>query len=167
MFIHCSFVYVLASFLRCAMCGTLLYGDPQLNTSSCSNKRFGPPIDRDGNKLLQPDGSHQKGKQPPCLLRPVFCAILPCSFTILGGFITSKKRFSPSLFAREAPAMFTHNENTNCLRLVDGMSAPWLKDCKDGSCQGSSTAETWTFCSGFFALASESASSDQSIARMQ
>ena len=55
----------------CAMCGTLLYGEPNLNTSACSNKRFGPPVDRDGNKLGCNDCA--QGKQPPCLLRPRYC----------------------------------------------------------------------------------------------
>ena len=54
------------------MCGTLLYGDPTLNTSACSNKKFGPPMDRDGNQLPNPESAETVGKQPPCFLR---CAL--------------------------------------------------------------------------------------------
>ena len=59
------------------MCGTLLYGDPTLNTSACSNKKFGPPMDRDGNQLPNPESAETVGKQPPCFLRCalVFCAV--------------------------------------------------------------------------------------------
>ena len=53
----------------CAMCGTLLHGDPKLSWSACTNKRFGPPVDRDGVKLGECNGCAQGGQQPPCLLR--------------------------------------------------------------------------------------------------
>ena len=62
----------------CAQCGTLLHGTIGQH-SALSNKVVGPPIDRDGNMLLEPDGSPKTHAQPPFLLR-----------------------YSPALFAKEA-----------------------------------------------------------------
>jgi len=126
------------------MCGTLLHGNPKLVASACTNRRFGAPIDRDGNKLIGPDGCPQTGKQPPCLLRHrAFPLRLSVSHTPRAAWSRAKQRFSPSLFAREAPEMFQHDEKTNRLRLAEGMTQPWLRhDCPDG------TTDTWAFCAG-------------------
>ena len=67
---------------RCAMCGTLLHGDVHLNSSACSNKKYGPPVDRNGVKLQEPDGAPSTLAQPPCLLR------LPCT-TVPGCCVCS------------------------------------------------------------------------------
>ena len=40
-----------------------------------------------------------------------------------GGF-----RFSPQLFAKEAPEMFHHDPETNRLWLTEGKREPWLRD---------------------------------------
>ena len=78
----------------CSQCGTLLHGIIG-NCSALSNKMVGPPIDRDGNLLLTEDGAAKVDAQPPFLLR-----------------------FSPALFAKEAPAMFKHDPLTNRLSLL-------------------------------------------------
>ena len=62
----------------CAMCGTLLHGEANLNTSACSNKRFGSPVDRDGNKLSGCNDCVQGKQQPPCLLRPRLVSRVCC-----------------------------------------------------------------------------------------
>ena len=80
----------------CADCACLLYGS--VNGFALSNKKAGPPIDRDGSVHDDPKA------QPPCLLR-----------------------FSPQLFAKEAPSMFEHDLSTNCLRLKPGSAEPWLR----------------------------------------
>ena len=77
----------------CSMCGTLLHGVVGQH-SALSNKVVAPPIDRDGNLLLNDDGTPDVNAQPPFLLR-----------------------FSPRLFAKEAPAMFKHDPETNRLSL--------------------------------------------------
>ena len=62
------------------MCGTLLHGDVHLNNSACTNKKHGPPIDRDGNRLRKTDGAPSTEEQPPCLLRShtrLSCAAYP------------------------------------------------------------------------------------------
>eukprot|EP00973_Karenia_brevis_P072544 10076827-Karenia_brevis.AAC.1 len=87
----------------CAQCGTLLHG-PQNANSALSNKRTAPPMNRDGNLITHEDGSPQTEAQPPFILR-----------------------YSPALFAREAPAMFSHDETTNRLSLRPDMSEPWLR----------------------------------------
>ena len=35
--------------------------------------------------------------------------------------------YSPSLFAREIPAVFEHDADTNRLRLRDGVHEPWVR----------------------------------------
>ena len=65
----------------------MLFGDLKANT--VSNKKVGPPIDRDG-KVLMHEGVPQTSAQPPFLLR-----------------------YSPMVFAEEAPAMFSHDPETN------------------------------------------------------
>jgi hypothetical protein len=65
----------------CAYCGALLYGQQNKN-HSLSNKTSGMPVDKDGAPLLSNTGEPLTDAQPPFLLR-----------------------YSPSLFAREAPAM--------------------------------------------------------------
>ena len=70
----------------CAQCGNLLSGIAGHN-SALSNKMTGPPIDRDGNPLLDDDGAPKADGQPPFLLR-----------------------FSPALFAKEASL----SRNTYC-----------------------------------------------------
>ena len=87
----------------CSMCATLLHGDVG-GHSSLSNKEAGPPTDRDGTILVEEGGTLKVHAQPPFLLR-----------------------YSPSLFAKEAPAMFKHDPESNMLSLVDGMHPPWLR----------------------------------------
>ena len=87
----------------CAMCGTLLHGVLD-HRSALSNKTSGPPLDRDGTVLRYPDGTPIVDAQPPFLLR-----------------------YSPSLFAQEAPAVFTHDPETNRLSLQESARPPWLK----------------------------------------
>ena len=67
--------------------------------------KAGPPIDRHGQKLVDVRGRPRTSAQPPCLLR-----------------------YSPSLFAQEAPATFAYDPATNRLTLRPGQSAPWLRE---------------------------------------
>ena len=62
------------------------------------NKHAGPPADRDGKVITNPSA------QPPCFLR-----------------------YSPQLFAAEAPAWFTHDPITNRLSLRPGVPKPWMR----------------------------------------
>ena len=78
----------------CAMCGTLLHGAID-NCTALSNKTAAPPINRDGSLVLNADGSVDTGAQPPFLLR-----------------------FSPRMFAKEAPDM----DLELCERRWDGQS---------------------------------------------
>ena len=87
----------------CSMCGALLFGTVD-GHSALSNKSCGPPTDRDGTILTDGEGGLRVDAQPPFLLR-----------------------YSPSLFAKEAPAMFQHDPETNRLSIVEGMSPPWLR----------------------------------------
>ena len=73
----------------CSMCGALLHGI-QNKSSALSNKCSAPPCDRDGKTLMTLDGVPLTHAQPPFLLR-----------------------YSPQLFAREAPEMFVYDANTN------------------------------------------------------
>ena len=82
----------------CSMCGTLLYGN--IGLSGTSNKVAGLPIDRDGVALFHPDGSPQTCAQPPCFLR-----------------------FSPQLFAREAPETVDGARSRASLGLPHNFSA--------------------------------------------
>ena len=67
--------------------------------------KAGPPIDRHGQKLVDARGRPRTSAQPPCLLR-----------------------YSPSLFAQEAPATFAYDPATNRLTLRPGQTAPWLRE---------------------------------------
>jgi len=87
----------------CAMCGALLHGI-QNKGSALSNKCSAPPCDRDGKVLMKLDGSPQTDAQPPFLLR-----------------------YSPQLFAKEAPEMFVHDANTNRLSLKPDVLEPWIR----------------------------------------
>ncbi len=103
----------------CSQCGTLLHGFLG-NHSALSNKVAGPPLDRDGALLVEEDGSPKVNAQPPCLLR-----------------------FSPSLFAKEAPAMFKHDEETNRLSLQEGRREPWLRVEHHSQ---TSAGSAWLYC---------------------
>ena len=83
----------------CAFCARLL---PEKVLGSAW--KFGPPIDRHGQPALDESGSPDLHAQPPCLLR-----------------------YSPSLFAKEAPAVFEHDEATNRLSIKPGQTPPWLR----------------------------------------
>ena len=62
------------------------------------------PIDRHGHSVLTSSGGPNVNIQPPCLLR-----------------------YSPSMFAREVPSVFVHDEETNSLRLKDPQARyPWV-----------------------------------------
>ena len=112
--LHCSETLPLARyFLRglsvgdapifrglCAFCARLL-GAP---TDKIVGSKAGPPIDRHGAKLLDEFGAPDPHAQPPCLLR-----------------------YSPSLFAKEAPATFDWDAATNRLTLKPGQPPPWLR----------------------------------------
>lgn len=102
----------------CSMCGALLFG-PVDGHSSLSNKSCGPPTDRDGTILTDDEGALKVGAQPPFLLR-----------------------YSPSLFAKEAPAMFKHDRETNRLSIVEGMKPPWLRKQHARS----NNAAPWFYC---------------------
>ena len=102
----------------CSMCGCLLYG-PLDNNSSLSNKTSGPPINRDGQLLLDDAGTPCVDAQPTFLLR-----------------------FSPALFAKEAPDMFQHDPETNRLSLKDGKHPPWLKKLSGRT----KHAHPWLYC---------------------
>ncbi len=87
----------------CAQCGSLLHG--MVNQGSAlSNKTCGPPSDRDGRAIRNPDGSPMTDAQPPFLLR-----------------------YSPALYAKEAPEIFIHEPMTNRLSLKPGVPAPWIR----------------------------------------
>ena len=101
----------------CAQCGALLYGE--MKSSTVTNKKAGPPCDRDG-KILMHEGVPQTDAQPPFVLR-----------------------FSPKVFAEEAPAMFHYDPETNRLSIVEGMQAPWLRG---ESRAGDAHKATWLYC---------------------
>jgi len=101
----------------CSMCGCLLYG---VSGRAClSNVYFGPPINRDGTIIK--DGTARIEAQPPFLLR-----------------------FSPQLFAKEAPEIFEYDPATNRLRLKEGKRQPWLKSFKNRSKDEANTC--WLYC---------------------
>ena len=105
----------------CARCGCFLHGD-QHQRSALSNKHTGPPIDCQDKVLVDSDGVPATGMQPPCLLR-----------------------YSPQLFAREAPEMFQHETTTNKLSLKPGKGAPWLRP-PHGRHKEESKDCTWLYC---------------------
>ena len=105
----------------CARCSSLLHGTVY-QTSALSNKRMGPPIDIDDNVPVDDDGEPATQAQPPCL-----------------------RRYSPQLFAKEAPAMFAYTEKTNCLSLREGKEPPWLRPVHGRSTKASEDC-TWLYC---------------------
>ncbi len=102
----------------CSMCGCLLYGGE--SASGVTNKRYGPPADRDGKILLE-EGVPQTRAQPPFLLR-----------------------YSPQLFASECAAAFKHDPQTNKLSIREGMTEPWLRPA--GSRAADAHKSTWYYC---------------------
>ena len=105
----------------CARCSALLHGT-LYQTSALSNKRMGPPIDRDDNVLVDDEGVPATSAQPPCLLR-----------------------YSPQLFAHELPEMFAHDGLTNGLSLKPGKTAPWLRPTHGRFTEASKDC-TWLYC---------------------
>ena len=88
----------------CAMCGSLLYGS--CNGRGNSNGKAGHPIDKNGVTVLTKAGHADTDAQPPCFLR-----------------------FSPKLFAQEAPHIFEHDAATNRLRLKNTEGGyPWYAE---------------------------------------
>ena len=87
----------------CAYCGALLRG-VQNDNSALSNKCHGPPIDIRGSLQKTADGTEAIDAQPPFLMN-----------------------FSPALLAREVPAVFAHDPETNCLSLKDGVVRRWVR----------------------------------------
>ena len=104
----------------CSFCGTLLHGDIN-DLSSLSNKRTSPPVNRDGEELHNPDGSVATHAQPPFLLR-----------------------YSPALFAKEAPAMFEHDPTTNRLSLKG--ERPWVRPTHGHYGRYVEEHKTWLYC---------------------
>ena len=96
----------------CAMCAVLLYGPTAGKVSNCKSGR---PINKNGASVCTADGLPDIDAQPPCFLR-----------------------FSPHLFAEEAPWLFEHDPDTNVLRLRrEDEGYPWVSE-KDGE---------WLYCS--------------------
>jgi len=52
--------------------------------------------------------------------------------------------YSPSLFAREIPAVFEHDTDTNKLRLHDGVHEPWVRPSHG---RFKNKRNTWLYCS--------------------
>ena len=98
----------------CAMCGALLHGTVGQN-SALSNRRVGAPIDRDGALVVDGHGQPDVEAQPPFLYR-----------------------FSPSVFADEAPEVFQYDPETNALSLRDGVPEPWIHVSRAG--------KQWQYC---------------------
>ena len=104
----------------CAFCGAWLHGDQNQHTA-LSNKCTGKPVDADGNELPRQQGKVQTQAQPPFLLR-----------------------YSPQLFAEEAPEIFVHDENTNCLSLrAEVELEPWLRPSHSRHVEAE---KTWLYC---------------------
>ena len=88
----------------CAMCANLLYGS--WTGRGISNCKAGHPIDKNGTTVHTEAGCPDTGAQPPCFLR-----------------------FSPKLFAEEAPHIFEHDPATNRLRLKNTEGGyPWFAE---------------------------------------
>ena len=81
-----------------------------------SNTNFGPPLDRDGNIHNDVD------RQPPFLLR-----------------------FSPQLFAKEAPEIFEYDTETNGLKIKPGKTPPWIRT-ESKFKPSTDKSKTWLFC---------------------
>ena len=106
----------------CARCACLLYGN-QYQRGAVSNKHTGPPIDIADLVLVDADGEPITNAQPPFLLR-----------------------YSPQLFAREAPEMFGYEVKTNRLFLQPNQTAPWLRP-PHGRHTDRNHDCTWLYCS--------------------
>ena len=104
----------------CSMCGALLYG-VQNKSSALSNKCSGPPCNRDGAAIARKDGAPDTEAQPPFLLR-----------------------YSPQLFAKEAPEMFSHDPQTNRLCIQPGMPEPWIRPSHPTIAKDD--PNTWLYC---------------------
>ena len=77
-------------------------------------------MDRDGLVLANDDGTPQTDAQPPFLLR-----------------------YSPQLFAEEAPEIFAYDPNTNRLSLKEGKREPWKRDMTRAK---NDKHKTWLYC---------------------
>ena len=88
--------------------------------SALNNKYSGTPMDRDGKLLINDDGTPDTGAQPPFVLR-----------------------YSPQLFAKEAPELFEHDPDTNRLSLKEGKREPWLRDMSNAKGE---KHKTWLYC---------------------
>ncbi len=86
----------------CAFCACLLHG-MENEQGAGSNTRSGHPIDKDG-KQVSLEGKDITEIQPPALLR-----------------------YSPALFAKEAPEVFVHDPVTNVLGVKPEKDEPWIK----------------------------------------
>jgi len=104
----------------CSMCGALLYG-VQNKSSALSNKCSGPPCNRDGTAVTRQDGAPDTEAQPPFLLR-----------------------YSPQLFAKEAPEMFSYDAATNRLCIQPGMPEPWIRPSHPNIPKDD--PNTWLYC---------------------
>ena len=127
--LHCSETLPIAKYFL----NGLSVGDAPLFSGMCSfcarllpdkvagsSWKFGPPVDRHGQPALDGSGSPDLQAQPPCLLR-----------------------YSPSLFAKEAPAVFQYDEATNRLSIKPGQTPPWLRQ-SEGLAPGDS--KIWLYC---------------------
>jgi len=102
----------------CSQCGSFLHGASNQN-AALSNKCTGPPINRDGNEIRNPDGTVKTDAQPPFLLR-----------------------WSPAFFAKEVPAVFAHDPETNRLSLIGDVHEPWLRKVHSRN----DAHRTWLYC---------------------
>ena len=102
----------------CAMCGVLLYGVQAHCNNALSNAYPGPPLNRDGVAITK-DGEPDPEAQPPFLLR-----------------------WSPQLFAKECPEMFSYDARTNRLVLKPDREPPWKKSVD----RTKDKTKTWLYC---------------------
>ena len=103
----------------CAYCGAFLYG-VQNDNSALSNKCVGSPIDVRGTLLRTSDDREATDAQPPFLLA-----------------------YSPALLAREAPAVFEHDPESNRLSLKSDVARPWVRPEHSRQEPG---VKTWKYC---------------------
>ena len=107
--------------------------------SAVFNNMTGPPIDRDGNLLLEDDGSPKTSAQPPFLFR-----FLPALFAREASSSINYAVIEFRLWVEyQAPAMSHHDPETNRLSLQDGRREPWRR-IEHGNQR--STASTWLYC---------------------